>query len=37
MKLRIYQIFVNRIPGIRQRYLQKRQRKKGFAHFAALL
>ncbi len=37
MKLRIYQIFVNRIPGIRQRYLQKRQGKKGFAHFEALL
>ena len=32
-----YQIFVNRVPGIRQRYLQKRQGKKGLGHLGALV
>ena len=37
MRLRLYQIFVNRVPGIRQRYLQKRQGKKGLGHLGALV
>lgn len=36
MKDRIYRILVNRVPGIRERYLEKRNQKKGMGRLGAL-